>query len=587
MRLLFVDDDPSVARILHGEFLSYRGVNWNLVHCEDHRQAASLIEQSEFHSVLLRAEHGVDVVTQQLNQLAQVVQCPPVVTVTENLSDEDMLWLISAGSDNCLNRMETSGHEIMRQLRLADSRRSRWNNQIRQLITDTRFQIDEAILGVAAEPSEENAVVQRSPQVLLKDKLRVAHVTYGQPLIQQLRPARTMSVEWVSFHQISDVVEVLDGNLNAFDALLIEQSAFEEAATSDFAKLEPFLGFVPSIVLTLEKSDFAALSYVQRGYCDCFVADQLSDRNIIHRLQKSVLLRRRMLAESLSQQQVGENVVDRRKSLRESTNRRRHVRFRMERPAVAIPILPNGAPDIQGRCDATTTDISLGGIGLRLPNTRHLPSRDWVIGLEQDDGSTGYVNAYMRRVAYGDEHVDAGLVFQNDHNDYFSDENLQPDINAETKHFEGRVGATALQQWSELGVLSKRLLRRVRVCPECNAVCTVGSGCRQCGGFDLEFHDLIHHFACAHVDTADKFETGGEIECPKCLCGGLVIGADFEVIRSRYTCRNCASQDDFTAHVGNCLHCQLVFPIEMAPEIDVYGYLVERLDILALVDSAR
>ena len=587
MRLLYVDHDKSVARILHGEFLSYRGVNWNLVHCEDYREAANLVEQSEFHSVLLRAQHSVDVVGQQLNQLLQVDQCPPVVTVTENLSNEDLLWLISAGSDNSLNRLETTGHEIMRQLRMAESRRSRWNHQLPGLVSDSRYDMDASLREIISHQQSGSAMVQWSPQVLLKNTLRVAHVVYGQPLTHQPRNIGDLSAAFVPFSRISDVVEALDEGVNAFDALLIEQSAFEEATTSEFAKLEPFLSIVPSIVLTLEKSDFSALSYVQRGYCDCFVADQLSDRNLLHRLQKSILLRRRMLLETLSQQQVGEKVVDRRKAVRATSNRRRHVRFAMERPVVAIPILPNGAPDIDGRCNANSTDVSLGGIGLCLPSSGHLPSRDWVVGLQQSDGKIGYVNAYLRRVGYRENHVEAGLVFQNASNDFFSQSNLHPDINADTKHFEGRVGTTVLEHWSDLGVLSKQLLRRVKVCPECAAVCTVGTGCRQCGDFDLDFHDLIHHFACAHVDLADKFEKDDGIECPKCLCDGLVVGADFEVIRSRYTCRGCAAQDDFSAHVGNCLHCQLKFPIEIAPEIDVYGYHVERLDILALVDSAR
>ena len=44
---------------------------------------------------------------------------------------------------------------------------------------------------------------------------------------------------------------------------------------------------------------------------------------------------------------------------------------------------------------------------------------------------------------------------------------------------------------------------------------------------------------------------------------------------------------DATAQVGCCLNCHLRFPMEMAPEVEVYGYDVERMDILALVDSAR
>ncbi len=118
-------------------------------------------------------------------------------------------------------------------------------------------------------------------------------------------------------------------------------------------------------------------------------------------------------------------------------------------------------------------------------------------------------------------------------------------------------------------------------------MCSVGTGCSQCGGFDLEFQDLVHHFACAFVEESSAFEKGDSIQCPKCLCDNLVAGADFEVIRSRYECQSCDYQGEVTAHVGCCLHCQLRFPLEIAPEIEVHGYDVERLDILALVDVAR
>ena len=101
------------------------------------------------------------------------------------------------------------------------------------------------------------------------------------------------------------------------------------------------------------------------------------------------------------------------------------------------------------------------------------------------------------------------------------------------------------------------------------------------------FDELVHHFACAYVDKSAAFEQEDTIQCPKCLCDDLVAGADFEVFRSHYTCQCCEHQGDVTAEVGCCLNCQLRFPAEIAPEIEVYGYDVERLDVLAIVDVAR
>ncbi len=284
---------------------------------------------------------------------------------------------------------------------------------------------------------------------------------------------------------------------------------------------------------------------------------------------------------------MGPNISDRRTSVRISQNRRRHVRFYTERSLIAIPVLPNGAPDIAGRCSATSVDVSLGGVGVRIPDREQLPSRNWIIGMEQAGGAITYVNAYLRRVSYEEGHLHAGLIFQSDDDDFFAPKNLQPMMQVESKRFETETAVTALDRWVDLGVLHKQLVRRARTCPECEAVCSVGTGCSQCGDFNLHYRDMVHHFACAHVNDTRRFDNGHSIQCPKCLRNDLVAGADFELIRSQYTCGNCHYEGEATAQVGNCLNCDLRFPLEMGKEVDVYGYDVERMDILALVDSAR
>ncbi len=132
-------------------------------------------------------------------------------------------------------------------------------------------------------------------------------------------------------------------------------------------------------------------------------------------------------------------------------------------------------------------------------------------------------------------------------------------IHVESKRFETETAATALDRWVDLGVLHKQLVRRARTCPECEAVCSVGTGCSQCGDFNLQYRDLVHHFACAHVNDTRRFDNGHSIQCPKCLRNDLVAGADFELIRSQYTCGNCHYEGEATAQVGNCLNCHLRF----------------------------
>lgn len=580
MRLIYVDSDALSARTLHSEFLDYRGLNWSLTHCQHVREALEKIEQDHFQCMLLRADGNIEAAAFALNELVQSASCPPILTITDALPAIDHLQLILDGSDDCLNRSETNGSGIMRRLRMVELRSSVWGQQAKDLA-----EYEDTAEWLATAIGEGKSDAQSLAETVGKT-LRVAHVCYGSTLTNATNSPNS-DIEFTRYGKLEELINVLDENVLSFDAILLEQSVFEEVSESALGKLKRFLLLIPAVVLTLEKSDFAALSYLERGFTDCITADRISSTALTGALRKAVVRRRRSLLRSLSEQQVGPTVSDRRMSVRASQNRRRHIRFFTERPLVAIPLLSNGAPDIAGRCEATTIDVSLGGMGVKIPDREQLPSRNWIIGIQQAGGTTGYVNAYLRRVDYRAGELHVGLIFQGDVEDMLHHRNLWPAIDPDSKRFETRLSNATLDQWTELGVLQKHLVRRARVCPECEAVCSVGTGCSQCGDFQLHFKDLIHHFACAHVNQAEKFEKMGTIQCPKCLQGNLVAGADFEMIRSQYVCEHCDYQGDVTAQVGCCLNCQLSFPLDIGKEVDVYGYSVERMDILALVDSAR
>ncbi len=592
MRLLFVDRDRGSARELHSEFLDYRGVNWSLTHCLDRSTAVNKIEQDSYQCVLYYAHSSVEEAEFETSELLQSANCPPVIAIADRLTTSEQLLLIERGCDDCVSRTETNGSGIMRRLRMTETRSSVWSRQSKEIAggnwADAADTLLDSLTSPVNGPSTAKAIqlTSRLTGEVLDRKLRIAHLMGETSLVPRDWRANEL-IDLIAIRDIRQLMEHCEENIRSFDAILVEQSVFEEAGSTDLLSIKSILPLLPGIVLTLEKSDFASLSYLERGYADCIVVDRTTAHGFATTLHKAVIRRRRELLESVSKQQVGPGIVDRRSSVRAGQFRRRHVRFLMQRPIVVVPVLTNGAPDIQGRCNAETMDISLGGIGVKLPQRDQLPSRNWIIGLEQADGSTGWVSAFLRRVNYAEDQLHVGLIFQNDADDLFHPANLWPSIDSRTSRFETRLSSNILDQWVELGILQRELVRRARVCPECEAVASIGTGCSQCGSFDLQFHDLIHHFACAHVSQTRNFENDDQLRCPKCLQTNLVAGADFELIRSQYSCQQCQYHGDVTADVGCCLNCQLRFPLEMGREVEIHGYHVERLDILALVDAAR
>lgn len=552
MHLLMIDSDLTSARHLHGEFLDYRGLNWDLTHCESHAKAIPLLEHESYQAILYRTDANLEQITHSVQELVHSPTCPPIVAVANDLDWDQQLHLVKSGCDDILLKNSVDGLQIMRSLRLAEKRATLLEQPIGELTDEDR-------------------------------KLRIARLANGTSLISRL-PGDLSDFEFENILSIEAIVERLDADPKSFDALLMEQSIFEQSSTRVLRILEPYLSQVPSLVLTLEKSDFAALTYLQQGHRDCLVVDECTSDTVALALRKLVVRHHRKLVEF---QASGKLVNDRRAKPRGGQNRRRHTRFFLETSVVAIPVLANGGPDLEGRTQAETIDVSLDGIGIKLPNRDQLPSRNWVLGIAQGENRVAYISAFLRRVAYRGEDLNVGMVFQQGNDDFLHQNNLWPTIHSQTMRFETKIPASFLDQWVQLGVLQKRLVRRARVCPDCEAVSTVGLGCSQCGAFQLGYRDLIHHFPCAHVAHAEAFQQGNRIQCPKCLGSDLVAGADFEVIRSQYHCPECDYEGDQTAEVGCCLNCQLRFPIGMAPEVEINSYDVERLDVLALVDSAR
>jgi hypothetical protein len=107
-------------------------------------------------------------------------------------------------------------------------------------------------------------------------------------------------------------------------------------------------------------------------------------------------------------------------------------------------------------------------------------------------------------------------------------------------------------------------------------------GCASCGSARVQSERLIHHFACAHVGHAEDFDGPRGLACPKCRTRTLVVGADYEFQPGPFRCLDCHWSDTELCLVGQCLRCQFRSPGEQAHELELKGYHVDRMDLLAL-----
>jgi DNA-binding response OmpR family regulator len=595
MQLLYFDKNQDAARGMYAEFLNYRGMQWDLVHCTDASEAESWLADGDFDVLLFRSDQVESDILSEIVRLQMIVGLPPIISILDQASESFHLKLIESGVHDSIDRSVLKGPEILRRARMAEARVSAWKERSPSIDCEALLA---AHLRSNSSEMQESAVwnsvpcgLQRSEVPSIQPhKLNIAHVVPREAPIL-LSAARYFSSDRLvvtRFDGISDCVDLLTANVRSFHTVVVENSVFECEKRGVLSDLDPFLSLIPCCVLTNERSDYAALSYIERGFAECLCGSSLSQSTLLSSLFKVVTRHRRQLALAIDEMQSGRNVSDRRKTVRLGANRRRHVRFSLKRPITAIPILPNGAPDVDNLRDSESVDVSLGGIGVVIPHSEKIPTRNWIIGVQRSGGEGyDYVSAYVRRVAYENRALQLGFVFQQGAEDFLDDQHLLPSLDPLTKQFVYSKPDLVLQRWEAIGVLRRELHRRVKACPECGSLCGIGTGCNQCGSCHFEFLELIHHFPCAHVAPAAEFIGGGSINCPKCQLRNLVVGADFEVIKSRYVCKECSHVGSELAQVGDCFSCRLRFPFSMAEELEIFAYHVDRLDILALVDAAR
>lgn len=275
------------------------------------------------------------------------------------------------------------------------------------------------------------------------------------------------------------------------------------------------------------------------------------------------------------------------KALRSRSARRSRdmatARCLITRSVLATPLSGNGMPQAGNATEGVTVDLGVDGVTVELPAHANADATKWILGIEHQPGDFRYAVVRAHHAICEERSIRIDGKFHAEPHDPLAASNLVPTFDTSTFQFRTRTPTRWLEQCEQLGIVRTEIQDRLLVCPKCRSIPTTRGGCRACGSIHVESSRFIHHFACAHVDSIDQFESDESTTCPKCLTKDLVVGADFEYLPGPYLCRECDWSDKDLEYISRCMACGFEFPMHQGAEQEVIGYHVDRLEPLDLL----
>lgn len=267
--------------------------------------------------------------------------------------------------------------------------------------------------------------------------------------------------------------------------------------------------------------------------------------------------------------------------------RRSTTRYDMTMAVVCFPLMPSLEIDPNSRVDAVIVDIGETGTGLNVATQNIQPGELWVLAAESEAVGWRFIDfRVIDAKPCGEMSTHVCAEFDSPLHKLFIDDLVVPALDTQTYQYKLPFTDSVMTSLCAIGAAQRIVMDEVLVCPDCLAVPTVRKGCSICLSNETSKSKMIHHFACAHVDFVERFQQEVEIVCPKCLGRKMIIGADYEYLEGPIQCFECGHNDLEEILIGHCLACSSRFPFEKAISIDIVGYRVNRLDPLALLNSA-
>jgi predicted nucleic-acid-binding Zn-ribbon protein len=254
-----------------------------------------------------------------------------------------------------------------------------------------------------------------------------------------------------------------------------------------------------------------------------------------------------------------------------------------------IPVRLDRTPGEVCWSTGCTIDVEASNLTITIDRANPLPGRSIVIGASPYELATAFVtlNIVSQQHHGGSLQLNVCPVAE-PADDLLSPQQLTPRVDAKQFCFRYGCPADVLERWESLGVIRKYLVDRILVCPHCSSIPTWRYACPKCGSARYGRTSLVHHFACAHVGPADSFQaTDGGLRCPKCRATRLIAGTDFQYVAGPLSCFDCEQTGCQPTLSCLCHRCAQRFDPSAATEQELYGYHVERLDLLDLVAASQ
>lgn len=598
MRILLVNQDTERARELHSKLLSYQGISWDLRHSHCYEEAALAILKESYDVILLYidTENSKALPVHDFELLRQSSNHSPIVVILNSTSASDEMQWMGLGADDVLRSDSLNTNYLMRRMRLSMARSERQQAEQRHAIKKLVYQRSAKVL----TQSSSNATDEE--QLIESIRMRKGPWDGSCLSIAVLRERGAgvspnnvtsdlhLNASVEIFKSIAEYKESLELAPNRFDVCLIEQELYEREGVQEFDR--DYIGFPapPTLLIASDRSDITAISHVLHGFDDSIPAQTTSSETLVRYARFA--LARWECTRKLVRRKVDDspNVSERRINPRTGEDRRQTTRYLVTRPIVAIPVGLEGEPDKANIREAFSLDFSIDGIAFQISNHGDIPARNWIIGVEcSPNDSRGsrlfYSHAILRSVSYPQGGVRLGTQFKKGNENMLSASFLLPKFNPENGQFLHSLPDHVLEQWAALGVLQPRLLHRIRLCPECEGTATLGGGCSECGSASIRFREQMRHFECGEISDLSMCKRPTGLGCPCCGKNSLLIGTNVEIIRTEYTCSDCGHHGNQTVDIGTCLHCRSNFSGNLAEEREIYGYDVDRFDVLSVINA--
>lgn len=268
-------------------------------------------------------------------------------------------------------------------------------------------------------------------------------------------------------------------------------------------------------------------------------------------------------------------------------DRRFEIRYDVQVPCDVRRVMPNGDVDLKNSRPGFIWDVSRNGVGVITEAAGYKVGSSLLINTVDDSGEKSFQCISVMNIADAENgKTRINGVFGGPLGPIFEDEMLLPRINPGTLQFDMGIDDTQLANLASIGAIRSKSLDFVSLCPKCFSIPTVRQGCCRCLSGHVSSAKMIHHYACANVDFAENFEYEGQLICAKCRAKHLIIGADFEYLDGPNRCADCHQSNLELMMIGHCMGCNYRFPMQMAENMEITGYRVARMDILALINTA-